>query len=181
MVNQIFPFLWIVVNGNDVRLAKRETANVLREIDELLQSHAIRRSLVVRGKQFLFVVHFVDVLPSAARKGLENRRQPDVIQQSVPIHRVFQVVQRLRSDVHAAWISLLREQNGFGNRNSQLRSYGIVKVLVVGRPPKRIIDDVGPLQDGVFQKAAVILHFVRDAVYDDAILRGLAHARTAQL
>src|SRR2546430_11634568 len=112
MVNKIFPFLWIVVNGNDVRFAKREASNVLREIDELLQRHAVRRSLVIRGQQFLLVVDLVDVLPTAAGKGLENGRPPDVVQQSIPIHRVFQVVQRFRSDIHAAWISLLREQNG---------------------------------------------------------------------
>src|SRR5438270_1437950 len=181
MVNRVFPFLWIVMNGNDVRFAESEASNVLREINEFLQRHTIRRSLVVCGQQLLLVVYLVDVLPAASRERFENRRPPHVIQHPVPIQWIFQVVQRFRSDVHVAWITLLRQQHGFGNRDSQPRRDRIIEILVVGRPPKRIVDNVRALQNGVLQESTVILDFMRDAVDDHAVLRWLAHARAAQL
>src|SRR5204862_6981641 len=98
MVNQIFTFLWIVMNGDDVRLAEGEAAHVLREIDEFLQGHAIRRSLIVGGQQLFLIVDLVNVLPASTGEWLENRRPPDVVQQTVPVHGIFQVVERLRSD-----------------------------------------------------------------------------------
>ena len=121
------------------------------------------------------------MLPSSAGKRLENRRPPDIIEQPIPVDGVFQVVERLRSDVHVARIALLREQYRLGDGDSQLRRDRIVEILVVGRPPEGIVDDVGAFENGVLQKAAVILDFVRDAVDDHAVPRRLAHARAAQL
>src|SRR5215472_13512714 len=60
MVNQVLPFLRIIVNGDNVGLAKREAAHVLCEIDEFLQGHAMRGGLVVGGQQLLFVVDLID-------------------------------------------------------------------------------------------------------------------------
>src|ERR1700745_830933 len=115
------------------------------------------------------------MLPSSAGKRLENRRPPDVVEQPVPVNRVFQVVKRFRSDVYVARISLLREQYRLGDGDSQLRRDRIVEILVVGRPPEGIVDDVGAFENGVLQKAAVILDFVRDAVDDNALPTRLPH------
>ena len=181
MVDQVFAFLGIIVDGNDVRFAESEASHVLIEINEFLKGHAVRRSLVVRGKEFLFVVHFVDVLPAATRKRLQDGGPPDVIEQPVPVHGIFQVVERFGGDIHAARITLLREEHGLGDGHSQLGGHRVVEIFVVGGPPERIVDDVGSLKNGVLQIAAVILDFMRDAVDDDAISCGLAHARAAQL
>src|SRR6266403_1102454 len=62
VVDKVFAFPWIVVNWQNVRLAESEAPHALIEIDELLARHAAWRGLVVRGEQFLFVMHFVDVL-----------------------------------------------------------------------------------------------------------------------
>src|SRR5437870_1124909 len=67
MVDQVFAFLGIIVDGDDVRFAESEASHVLIEINEFLKGHAVRRSLVVRAKEFLLVVHFVAVLPGATR------------------------------------------------------------------------------------------------------------------
>ena len=59
--------------------------------------------------------------------------------------------------------------------------HGIVEIFVVRRPPERIVDDVGSLQHRVLQVAAVVLHFVRNAVDDHAVFGRLVHPRAAQL
>src|SRR5579863_8910743 len=41
---------------------ERKAPNVALEVDKFLERHAIRRRLIVRGEQFLFIVHLVDVL-----------------------------------------------------------------------------------------------------------------------
>ena len=169
------------MHRQNIHLPERETAHVLREVDEFLKRHAVRRSLVVSREQFLFVVHFVDVLPAPARKRLQDRRPPHIIQQSVPIHWIFQVVERFAVDIHVARITLLRQQNCFWNGNSQLRGNGVIEVFIVGRPPERIVDDVRPLQHRVLQVAAVVFHLMRNAVHDHAVSRRLPHACTAEL
>src|SRR5467141_4689412 len=181
MVDQVLAFLGIIVNGDNVRLAESETAQVLSEIDEFLEGHAVRRSLVVCREEFLFVVHFVDVLPATTRKRLQDGRPPDVIEQPVPVDGIFQIVERFARDIHVAGITLLREEYGLGDGESQLGGHGVVKIFVVGCPPEWIVDDVAPLKNGVLQVTAVIFDFMRDAVDDDAVSCGLAHSRAAQL
>ena len=146
----------------------------------MLKRHAVGRGAVIGGEQFFFVIHFVDVLPAAAGKGLQNRRAADVIEQLVPIDGIVQIVQRFGIDVHIGGIGFLRQQDGFGNGDAQLRGYGVVEKFVVGGPPEGIVDYVGALQRGVFQIAAVIFHFVGNAVDDDAVFGGLVHSRAAQ-
>src|SRR6266404_4756722 len=80
MVNNVFAFLGIVVNRENVRLAKCEAPYVLSEIDEFLQGHAVRRSFVVRREEFFFVVHLVDVLPTATGEGLQDGGPAHVIE-----------------------------------------------------------------------------------------------------
>ena len=168
------------MNGENVRLAKGEATHVLVEIDEFLQRHAVGRSLVVGVEQFLLVMNFVDVFPAAARKRLQDRGAADIIEQPVPVHGIFQVVERLSSDVHVDGITLLRKEHGFGNRDAEFGGHRIVEILVVGGPPERIVDNVSPLKHRVLQVAAIIFDFMRDTVDDDAIARGLTHARAAQ-
>src|SRR5207302_3962145 len=72
-------------------------------------------------------------------------------------------------------------EHGFGNRDAEFCGYGVIEILVVGSPPERIVDDVRSLKDSVLQVAAIIFDFMRDTVDDDAIARGLTHARAAQL
>src|SRR6266705_2147094 len=90
-------------------------------------------------------------------------------------------MERVAGDIHVAGITLLREQHRLRDGYAQLCRHGVVEILVVGGPPERIVDDVGSLKDSVLQVSAVILDFMRDAVDDDTVLGGFAHARSAQL
>ena len=59
-------------------------------------------------------------------------------------------------------------------------AYRVIEKFVVGGPPEGIVDYVGALQDGVFQIAAIVFHFVGDAVDDHAVFGGLVHLRAAE-
>ena len=181
VIDEIFSFFGIVVNGGDIGFSEGEAADVFIEVDELLESHAVRRSLVVRGEEFGFVMNFIDVLPAAAGEGFENGGAADEVEQAIPIDRVGEIVERFGVDVDVAGITLLREQNGFGNGDAEFGGDGVVEEFVVSGPPERIVDDVGALEDGVFQVAAVVFDFVGDAVDDDAVAGRFAHARAAEL
>ncbi len=120
VVDEIFPLLWIVVNGGDVGFSEGEAADVFIEVDELLECHAVGRSLVVSGEKFFFVVHFIDVLPAAAGEGFENGGAADEVEEAIPIHGVREIVKGFGSDVDVAGVALLREQYGFGNSDAEL-------------------------------------------------------------
>ena len=66
VLDEVAAFFGIVANRQDVGLAEGEAADIALEVDEFLERHAVRRGLIVGGEQLLFVVHLVDVLPSAA-------------------------------------------------------------------------------------------------------------------
>src|SRR5579883_1948772 len=63
---------------------------------------------------------------------------------------------------------------------TQSRAERSAKELIVGRPHKWVIDDRGAFQDRVFQVAAVVWHFVRDAIYQDAVGHAFVHSRAAK-
>src|SRR5260370_14730217 len=111
MVDKVPAFFWIIVNGNNVGLAESKAAHVLIEIDEFLKCHAIRRSLVIGCEKFLFVMHFVDVLPAAARKRFQNGGPAHVIKQPLPVHWILPVVPRPPCYSHTARGTLLRQHN----------------------------------------------------------------------
>ena len=89
-------------------------------------------------------------------------------------------MQGFGGDVHVFGITLLRQENRLGDGDSQLGGDGIVEIFVVGGPPEWIVDDVGALQHGVFQIAAVVVDFVRDAIDDNAVFGAFVHARAAE-
>ena len=150
------------------------------EIDIFLQGHACGAGAVVSLQQFFAIVYFVHVFPAAAGIGFQERRPADVIQQPIPIDGIVQIPQRLRIDVDIRRIRLLRKQNRLGNIEAQFRGDRIVEKLVVRGPPERIVDHISSLQHRMLQVGAVIIHFVGDAVDDDAVLRELAHFRAAE-
>ncbi len=90
-------------------------------------------------------------------------------------------MQGFGGDIDVAGIALLREEHGLGDGDAEFGGDGIVEKFVVGGPPEGIVDDVGALQDGVLEIAAVVCDFVGDAVDDDGVFGGLIHARAAEL
>src|SRR5207302_2058562 len=77
--------------------------------------------------------------------------------------------------------ALLRKEDGFWNSDTEFCGYGIVEKFVVGGPPEGIVDDVGALQDGVLEIAAIVFDFVGNAIDDHGVFGGFVHARAAEL
>src|SRR6266849_4136549 len=181
VLDEVAALLGIVADRSDVVFAEGEAAHVAGEVDEFLQGHAVWRGFVVGGEELFLVVDLVDVLPAAAGEGLENGGAADIIEEAVPIDGISEVVQGFGGDVDIAGIALLRKEHGFGDGEAELRGDGIVEKLVVGGPPEGIFDDVGALQYGVLEVAAIVIDFVGDAVDNDGVFGGLVHARAAEL
>src|SRR5579859_894179 len=149
MIDEILPFLGVIVNWQNIGFPKGEAAYVLRKVDELLEGHAVGRSFVVSGEKLFFIVDFVDVFPAAAGKRFEDGGSADVIKEAIPVDRIFQVVERFGSDVHVAGISLLGQENCFRDGDAELCGDRVIEKFVVGGPPKRVIDDVSSLENGM--------------------------------
>src|SRR3989441_9750864 len=180
MLDQIAALARLVWYGHDVRLAEAEAADVLLELDELLQHHAVRSGAVVGLEQLFLVVDLIDVLPATPEERLQDGGTPDIVQQRVPLNRVFQIAQGLGSDVHVLRVGLLWQQHRLRDGHAELLRQRSVEEFIVGRPPKRIVDDVGALQHGVLQIAAIVGHLMRDAVDNDPVARWFADGRPAE-
>jgi hypothetical protein len=181
MLDQVAALFGIVANWGDVVFPEGEATHVAGEVDEFLEGHAIGRSFVVSSEEFFFVADFVDVLPAATGKRLEDGGAADVIEEPIPIDGIIEIVQGFGSDVDLAGIALLREKDGLGDGDAEFCGDGVIEKFVVGGPPEGIVDDVGALQDGVLEIAAIVFDFVGDAVNDDGIFGGLIHAGAAKL
>jgi hypothetical protein len=57
-------------------------------------------------------------------------------------------------------IALLGQEDRLRDRQAETRRDRVVEELVVRRPPEGIVDDVRAVQDGVLQRAAVVLDLV---------------------
>src|SRR2546425_88431 len=180
MLDQIAALARVVRYGHDIGLAEAEAADVLLELDELLQHHAVRSGAVVGREQLFLVVDLIDVLPATPEERLQDGGTPDIVQQRVPVNRVFQIAQGLGSDVHVLRVGLLWQQHRLRDGHAELLRQRSVEEFIVGRPPKRIVDDVGALQHGVLQIAAIVGHLMRDAVDNDAVARWFADGRPAE-
>src|SRR5437879_11240011 len=117
--------------------------------------------------------------PATPEERLQDGGTPDIVQQRVPLNRVFQIAQGLGSDVHVLRVGLLWQQHRLRDGHAELLRRRSVEEFIVGRPPKRIVDDVGALQHGVLQIAAIVGHLMRDAVDNDSVARWFARGRRA--
>ena len=86
-------------------------------LDALLQGHAQRAGLVVFLKKLLDRVYLRNILPAAAVERLQKRRQPDVIDNALPVDGKREVPQTLADD--AFDVIFLRQQHGFGNSDAR--------------------------------------------------------------
>ncbi len=166
----------IVRHDVDLLLIDHVAAEVFLELHRALQRHAEVAGLVVGLEELLPVVHVIDVAPSAAIEGLEERREADVLEDALPVERVLEIAHRAVRG--AGRILLVRQQDGARHGDAQLAGESVVEKFVVRGPPERIVDDDGPGERRVLQEAAIEGNVVRDAVDDDRIAAGrcLAHA-----
>src|ERR1700722_5870106 len=76
---------------------------------------------------------------------------------------------------------VVRQEDSRRNRHAQFASQRVVKKLVVGRPPERIVDHDRLVQHGVLQVRAVKRNILRNPVNDDPIAAGIGHLYAVQL
>ena len=65
---------------------------------------------------------------------------------------------------------MLWQENGLWYRYTKLCREAVIEKLVVGRPPKGIVDYICPLERHAFEHCAVIRNLVRDTIDDNVIL-----------
>src|SRR5215471_16933808 len=89
----------VVAHDVDVAPADRVAAEVLGEVDLLLERHHVLPGRAVDGEELVGIANAVDVLPAASGVRLEVRRKTDMAEDLVPRERVLQVRHRLRRRV----------------------------------------------------------------------------------
>src|SRR6266566_5990071 len=75
---------------------------------------------------------------------------------------------------------IVRQQHCRGDCYTQLARQSVVEELVVGGPPKRIIDDNRSRQRGVFKKSSIKGNVLGNAINNDAVSTGIGHLHSAQ-
>src|SRR5205823_7306613 len=150
----------------------------LIEIDELLQGHAKRPCLIIFGYQLFQAVDPRNILPTAAIEWLHDRGQSRVINDRLPVERIFQVTQTLADNSDN--VILLRQQDCLRNRDAQLARERVIEKLVVSGPPERIIDNDRSFQRQALERRAIKRHFVRDAIDYQIVKRRRVMANSAE-
>lgn len=169
------------VIGHDANLLASDdiAAEVSAEVDSCLQNHGQGAGRVVSGKELIGRFHFIDVFPAAAEVRLQERGESDVVEDLVPIQRINEVAHRLRRC--AIGMFPMREHDRMRDRDPELGGERIVKELIVGRPPERVVDDLTAIEGFVLQPGAVERDIVRDAIDEDVIAGGLGHEDPSDL
>ena len=152
----------IVRHDHHFFLPDAVAANELIKVNELLQSHAQRAGLIVLGDQLFQRVDARNVLPAATVKRFHDRRQPDVVNDRLPIEGEFEIAQTLADDSFD--VVLLRQQHRPGDGDAEFPRQREIEKLVVCRPPEGIVDDDCALQRQTLQGGAIKRHLVRDAI-----------------
>ena len=167
----------VVGHDVDLALANDVAAEVLVEFDGLLVEHAEVARLIVCGEEFRAIVDVVDIAPAAAIDGLHESVFADVVENGIPVERVFEIA---HGAVGGAFgVFLVRQDDGGRDGNAELCGEGVVEELVVGGPPEWIVDDDGAVERGVLEVGAVERDVVGDAVDDDGVWRGLVEVHGA--
>src|SRR5215470_1385169 len=76
---------------------------------------------------------------------------------------------------------VVRQEHRWWNRDPKFFGQGVVKELVVGRPPERVVNHDCSMQGRVLEIRPVKRNVLRYAVNDDVILLWLIHADPANL
>src|SRR3954464_11733604 len=82
----------------------------------------------------------VDVAPAAAVGVLEDARQPDIVDDRLPIERVLEVSQTLIV-LDARDVLFVGGRDGARTRDAKARGERGVEELVVGRPHEWVVDN----------------------------------------
>src|SRR5215469_2427023 len=130
-------------------------------------------------KKLFWRVYFVNMFPSTARMWLQECRKSHVLEDLLPVEGKDQVSHRLLGSVRR--VLLVRQDDGGGNRDPQLRRQGIVEKLIVGAPPECIIDDNCSGEDRIFQVGSIKRDVMRNAIDDQRIPARISHSYATDL
>ncbi len=178
VVNQILALAWVVADRHNVFLPDTDATYKLIPLDKLLQHHAERAGFVVGADQFVHRVHFIDVFPATAPRILENGGQTHILDNCLPIEWVDEVAQTFAD--YARNVLFGGQHQCPWRSQPHRRDQAGAEKLIIGAPPKGVVDNVCALQHGIFQIGPVIRHFVADAVDQHRIVARRVHAGAAQ-
>ena len=167
----VMRFARVVGHDVDLVLADDVAAEVLVEVDGFLIEHAEVARLIVGVEELFAVVDVIDIAPSAAIDGLHESVLADVVENRVPVERIFEVAHGAIGGAFGMF--LVRQDDGWRNGYAEFVGERVVEELVVGRPPEGIVDDDRAVERGVLEIGAVEGDVVGDAVDDDGVWRGL--------
>src|SRR6185436_10608640 len=119
-----------------------------------------------------------DTAPPAPIIGLDKRGQTHVIDDSLPVERIFEVPKRLSHN--SFLVVLLRKKNCLWNRDSHVSRQRIVEEFVVRGPPEWIVKHLHTRQHRALQICSIERDFVRDSVHNNVVLALLSHGNPAQ-
>src|SRR5665213_382069 len=88
----------IVGHDADFGLAYDEAAKVLLKVNGRLKGHAEVAGLVVGGEELVAIVDVEDVAPATAVVRLEEGGKADVVEDAVPVERVFEITNGAGAD-----------------------------------------------------------------------------------
>src|SRR5690606_36617058 len=111
---------------------------------------------------------------------LEDAREPDVVEDGVPVEGVDEVAEGLVVD-DAGDVVLVREDDRLRVRDAELRSERGAEELVVGAPHERVVEDGHDVERGVLEVGPVERDLVRDPVDEDVVGARHVHPRRADL
>src|SRR6185369_12301688 len=169
----------IVRHRTNILLPNAIGTHVMSKRNVLLQNHAIRSARVVFFHQLLPIVYPRDSAPAASVKRLDECRKSYVINDTVPIQRVFEVSERFR--YYALFVLLLWEQDRFRNSDPQVGGQRVVEELVIGVPPEWIVDYFCAAKNRALQIRSIERHLVRYPIDNRIVRTGFGHPNSAKL
>src|ERR1022692_3824394 len=115
------------------------TAEVFLKIHAALQGHAEIAGFVVGRKKLFGRINLINALPAAAIVRLQKRRKADILEDGLPVERVFEVAHGAAGG--SLGMLIVRQQDGGWHGHAELRGQRIVEEFVVSAPPEWVIDD----------------------------------------
>ena len=117
-------------------------------------------------------MQLVDIFPAAAGEGFEKSRPADVGENRFPIERVGEVAKGLVARVRRQCVG--GQEDGLWHRHADLGRERIVEKLLVGAPPKRIVDHRTAGQRFVLEPGAIERHVLRNTIDHHIVAAGFA-------
>ncbi len=159
----------VIGHDVDLLLAHHIAAEILLEIDRFLIHHAQVAGVIVGLEKLAAIVNVVDIAPTAAIDRLQESMLSHILEDTVPVQRVFQVAHGAVG--RSLGVQLVGQDHRRWHGHAQLPGERVVEKLVIRRPPERVVDDGCAMERGMLQQGAIKRNVVRDAIHNDRVTR----------